>query len=58
MATTPATEESVIFAACVQAAATIHKDEVTGSEDKGELLARLAVEYYEEAMAVWVAGDD
>ena len=58
MATTPASEEAVIFAACIQAASTIHKDEVDGSNEKKELLLRYAVEYYEEAMAVWVAGED
>jgi len=58
MSGTPATEESVIFAACISAAAELHKDEIRGDvEDKGKL-ARLAIEIYEEAMAVWVAGDD
>jgi len=58
MATTPATEESVIFAACIQAAAVIHKGEVDGSSEQRELLIRHAVEYYEEALAVWIAGED
>jgi hypothetical protein len=58
MATTPATEESVIFAACISAAAEIHKGEVVGDGGGKERLARLAIEYYEEAMAVRVAGDD
>jgi len=58
MSTTPATEESVIFAGCIQAAAEIHKSEIEASPDKGKTLAELAIKYYEETMAVWVAGDD
>jgi len=58
MATTPASEEATIFAACIQAAAVIHKDEVFDSAESRELLMRHAVEYYEEAIAVWVAGED
>ncbi|MBT3533262.1 MAG: hypothetical protein HN478_05245 [Rhodospirillaceae bacterium] len=47
---TPATVESVIFAACIQAAIQLHQRSIMASEDGAARIMKIAEEYFEQAM--------
>lgn len=52
MPTTPATDEAVVWAACLQVAAELHKDEiqVEHGASRTEKLIEIALEYYDESI--------